>query len=106
MNVREALLSDGIDINTVNLFLGWHKQNPQVWQMFEKVAMEAINAGIASWGAKGIAEVVRWKLSIEKKGEYKCNNNFVSYYARVFTLKHPQHKEFFEFRECKGLRAA
>lgn len=104
LDIRRALLADGVDINTINLFLGWHTKNPQVWKMFESVALEAIQNGIERWGAKGIAEVVRWRLSIEKKGEFKLNNNFPAYYARVFALKYPRHKEFFEFREVRGLR--
>lgn len=104
--VLTALIGDGVNSTSAKLFVKWHEKSPEVWKELEKVALEAINTGIPKWGAKGIAEVVRWNLSMRKKEEFKLNNNYVSYYARVFVLKYPEHSGFFEFREVRGLKEA
>ena len=104
--IKALLLADGVSPTTIDIFLKWHQQNPAVWKAFESTALEAINAGFKRWGAKGIAEIVRWRLSLETKSDFKLNNNFVAYYARVFALKYPQHADFFEFREARGLKEA
>lgn len=103
MNYRDALIACGVDAETVEKFLDWHKANPEVWKAFESVAMDVINTGSKKWGAKAVVEVARWKLRIERRQDYAVNNNFTAYYARIFALKYPQHADFFEFREVKGL---
>lgn len=103
MNYRSALIDLGVDSQTVEKFFSWHKQNLDVWNCFERVALDLIEEGFKSYGAKAIMEVVRYKLRKNIKGELKCNNNYTSYYARIFALKHPTHDKFFEFRETKGL---
>ena len=104
-----SLLADGVDIKTTLSFLAWHEANPTVWKMFESKAKNLILSGKKRWGAKAIFEVIRYERA-EKEGgqfeDYAVNNNYPAYYARVFALKYPQHKNFFEFREVKGLKQA
>lgn len=108
-DVIGGLLADGVNIKTSLQFLAWHEANPSVWQMFEEKALNLINSGKKRWGAKAIFEVIRYERA-EKEGgqfeDYAVNNNYPAYYARVFAMKHPQHKKFFEFREVKGLKEA
>lgn len=101
--VETALYQDGADTATIAKFFLYHKANLQVWQAFERYTMQAIKAG-AKVGAKAIYERVRWESEIEKGQPFKANNNYCSYYARVFEVKHPEHKGFFEFRTIKGLK--
>ena len=95
-----------IDPATRSAFLTAHKESPEVWRYFEKFALEAIASGREHYGAKGIMERVRWHTEIEHGVDFKCNNNFTAYYARIFAAKYPEHAGFFEFREIRGLRAA
>lgn len=102
---KESLLQAGLDEKSVSSFFDFHKANRCVWREFENLALSAIEKGEERWSAKGVAEVVRWNLKLAKQGEYRINNNYVAYYARLFALKYPQHKDFFEFREVRGLAA-
>lgn len=102
-------LADGIDVKTSLSFLKWHDANPVVWKLFEQKALALVKSGKKRWGAKAIMQVIRYERA-EKEGgqfdDYAVNNNYPAYYARVFALKHPQFKDFFEFREIKGLKEA
>lgn len=95
---RKYLISCGYNQLKVDEFLRWAKARPAVWFEFERVALKAYNAGVRKWGAKGAAEVVRWNLRERKLGDYKFKNEYVHFFARVFVLKHPQCRKFFEFR--------
>lgn len=101
MNFRAALLQEGTDEKTLDEFWRWHNANPMVWKAFEEKALEGINKGLKKWGAKGIAEVIRWDMAVETKTELKFDNNFAPLYARIFALKWPLFKDFFEFRELR-----
>ncbi len=100
---------EGVDLKTIAHFMKWHRENPSVWTLFEQKALNLIKSGKKRWGAKAIMEVIRYERA-EKEGgqfdDYAVNNNYPAYYARVFAMKHPEHKGFFEFREVKGLKEA
>lgn len=87
-------------------FMRYHMAHPEIWKAFERFALQAFAAGKKHYGAKGIFERVRWETEIVHGREFKANNNYVSYFARIFAAKYPEARDFFEFREIKGLRAA
>jgi hypothetical protein len=103
--IRAALFAEGVSLETIEAFRAYHVANPEVWKHFEEFAIDAIQSK-AKIGAKGIFERVRWEVEVAKRGEFAVNNNFASYYARVFELKYTQHRGFFEKRTVKGLKAA
>ena len=106
MDVRAALVAQRIDEATVDAFLNWHAANPKVWELFETKTLALIEAGKTHWGAKSVAEMIRFERSMLEGGQfedYALNNNYPAYYARVFALKYPSHADFFEFRTIKGL---
>lgn len=93
------LIASGYDAEKVIEFLRWCRQRPAIWGEFERVALKAFQDGIGKWGAKGVAEVVRWNLRERKIGDFKFKNEYVHFFARIFVAKHPEAKDFFEFRE-------
>lgn len=96
----------GIDFKTYAAFQNYHKQNPQIWEAFQKYAFEMTKV-IEQYGAKSIMERVRWQHHIENPGRpFKVNNDFTSLYARLFIYHYPQFENFFEFRTLTGLRRA
>lgn len=103
--VRAALMADGVDDNTINLFFDNFLECPEVWQHFERITLDLIQRGKRA-GAKAVWEKVRWEIAVEGGKDFKANNNFCSYYARAFELKHPQYRGFFEKRKVRGLQAA
>ena len=105
MKPRDALIAQGIDAVTVDKFLAWHGRNPKVWAEFERLTLQAIKKE-KKFGAKAIGEILRWQSEIGRNEDFKGNNNYWSYYSRIFALKYPLHKDYFEFREVKGLKEA
>ena len=107
MQYAAALIHGGVPPATAKRFLDWHNRHPEVWKEFEALALEAIAEGVRRWGAKGIFEVMRWKAMKAKKPRRlrHFNNNYPTYYARVFVTKYPQHRTFFKFSKVRGLKS-
>ncbi len=81
----------------------WHCENAGVYQAFERFTFEAIQAGRKYYSAWDVVSRIRWHLDIDTKGdEFKINNNFIAYYARLFMARHPEHVGFFRIRELKN----
>lgn len=106
MEVRARLVADGVSPETVTMFFQSFQAQPDVWRQFEKFTLESIAKKIKR-GSKAIMERVRWECEeLEPGRDWKCNNNFTAYYARVFSYKYPEHRDYFEFRRVEGLRRA
>lgn len=103
---RRVLLREGVDPDTVEAFFRWHLANPEVWKMFEKLALLAFaDWGWKHWGAGAIAEAVRYEMRKTTGNDFKVNNNFRAYYARLFAAKYPEYADRLEFRKVRGIRA-
>lgn len=98
-----AQAMQGVPNKTQLEFLKYHKENPRVWQAFETYALQALKQN-KRVGSMMIINRVRWEAEFERNGEFKVNNNYAPYYARVFNTKH--NKEFFDLREVKEREAA
>lgn len=81
-------------------FLEYHRTHPEVYQLLVRFAREAKLKGRRKrYGIAAIFERARWHAQIEKAdGEWKLNNNFRSYYARLIEQQEPDLKGFFEVR--------
>ena len=79
----------------------FHAENPHVYRLFERFALEAQRAGAKQIGAALVWERMRWYTSFEVRGEetYRLNNSYRAFYARHFMAQHPELGEFFETRE-------
>lgn len=81
-------------------FEAFHKENPQVYEMFRRFTFQAIDAGRKEFGAKMVWERCRWTSMIETNDSpFRLNNNWVSAYARKFMEDHPEHAGLFETRK-------
>ena len=82
----------------------FHRQNPSVYAAFESAALRAIQRGKRKLSAKLICEVIRWEHWIDTKDAtpFKLNNNYPSYYARLFMHYHPEYDGFFETRKLRS----
>lgn len=85
-------------------FYNFHKEHPQIYQKFEEIALVLIRKGWKRFGAKAIVEKIRWEERVEKVGgiDFYINNDFVSRMARMFSMKYPQHSEFFQQRKLRS----
>ncbi len=72
------------------------RKNPQVWELFKKLAFEAKRKQYDKFSARTIIHLIRWNTSTETGGEkYKINNNYSPYYAKKFVREFPQFEGFF-----------
>lgn len=77
----------------------FHEHNPQVWRLFERFALEAVEHGAKRIGARLVWERMRWHTRVETNDRtYKLNNNWIAFYSRKFLQEHPEHPELFETR--------
>jgi hypothetical protein len=81
----------------------YHKDNPMVWQHFQRFAFEAIakkRKKISHWL---IINRIRWEVYIVTTGEeFKISNNFIAFYARLWQETYPAHKELFNTKKMIG----
>lgn len=103
--VKHSLWMNGVNPETIDAFVKAFQESPEVWFEFEKLALYVIQRG-KRVGAMAIVNKLRWEVEIEGSGDWKVNNNWAPYYARVFELKHPKFAGYFEKRAIKGLESA
>lgn len=85
-------------------FQKYDKENPEIYEMFQRFTYQAIQSRRSHIGAKLIMERIRWQTTVVANGRktFKINNNYSAYYARKFEFDHPQHEGLFEKRRMKG----
>ena len=85
-------------------FRAFHQANPPVYELFCRFARELIEKGRERYSADLIWQRLRWHIEIETRGDpdFKLNNNYRTYYGRLFVHDHPEYAEFFETRERGG----
>jgi len=100
--VKEHTLFDQSQSDIEKRFFKFHDENPHVYKEFERRALLLINKGRRHFGAKAIFEAMRfdWAATTTDE-EFKLNNNYTAYYARMFEDKHPDYVGFFEMRTQK-----
>ena len=82
-------------------FESYHVSNPQIYIAFKKLTFQLISSGRKHYGAKAIFEVIRFNTAIKGNDQYKVNNNYTAYYARLFMKDFPKHDGFFNLRKSK-----
>lgn len=80
-------------------FVRFHKENPRVWRLFERLSFEMLAEGHLSYSANAIFERIRLHMSVSTTGEeVKLSNNHRAYYARLFHVRYPHLYGFFKCR--------
>lgn len=65
-------------------FEAFHRANPSVLKVIISIARELRNAGMSKFGISLVYERIRWLYAIQTHGDdYKVNNDFRAFYARV-----------------------
>lgn len=93
--IYQKLIEVGFPIPKVVKFKEFHDKNPDVWREFEAETLRVIDLSPDFYSADDVAHAIRLKLKKE------INNNWISFYARVFAFKYPQHANFFRYRKIK-----
>jgi hypothetical protein len=79
----------------------YHTANPAIYDHFKRFTFELIGAGRKYISADMVMHRVRFESEVRGTGQFKCNNNFVAAYARLFMLEYPEHDGIFRTRKSK-----
>ncbi len=80
-------------------FAEWLVENVRIWRAFCARADMLIGRGFKHFSADAIFHNIRWETCIaERRNDYKLNDHWTSDCARLWTLMHPAHTEFFRTR--------
>ena len=82
----------------------FHSDNPRVYQVLVRLAREWVNRfGSHKLGVATLYETARWEISIATKdADFKLNNNFRAYYARLLMAQEPDLAGLFDLRASKA----
>jgi len=95
--IKNHELFKSVDKKHRDEFFKVYEKGETPYDLFEEFTLKAINSGRKHYGAKAIAELVRWHTATEaKKG--RVQNSHITMYARYFMYKYPEHKDFFRLR--------
>ena len=83
-------------------FEAFHKSNPHVYNELCNLARQLKARGRERYGIKSLFEALRWHKAMQTSDEeFKLNNNFTAFYARLLMAQEPELDGFFEVREQK-----
>lgn len=84
-------------------FATYHADNPHIYVKLREYALEAKRAGRKRLSINLLFERLRWYTTVETQGdEFKLNNNWRAYYARLLMTQEPQLAGMFETRRSKA----
>ena len=86
-------------------FTVFHRDNPEIFELFKRFANEAFNAGLTHYSARDIFPRIRWFTQIESRADpdgVKINNNWSPFYARLVAAEDPKFRGFFKYRKSKA----
>ena len=84
-------------------FLDFHKNNPQVYDLWCFFTTEVLNTGRTKIGSRVIAERIRWETNLNYEGrEIKFNDHYIPYYARLWMKDNPKHNNLFRTKSIEG----
>lgn len=88
------------DATMADKFRVFHEDNPHVYCTLRRLAREWINrTGKRKLGIGALYERARWDLAIETGDpEFRLNNNFRAFYARLLAAREPDLTDVFELR--------
>ena len=90
------------DRKDIDQFVVYHKDHPEVWNLFKQYAEQMYTAGRKKYSAWAIISRIRWDHDIEKTEEFKISNGYIALYARMLEAVVPKFKFFFQLRPLGG----
>lgn len=79
-------------------FAAFHEANPHVYAHLRRLALDARRRG-RQVGIKMLYEVLRWQYAMQTSGDdFKLNNSYTSFYARLLMEQEPELAGYFETR--------
>jgi len=89
------------DDKAVRKFKEFHRENPHVYELLRELALDLRDRGHKHYGINSLTEVVRWHHALETTDDdFKLNNNYRPFYARILMDNEPRLAGFFRLREA------
>lgn len=85
-------------------FKEYHQANPHVYERLRAMALQARARGREKIGIGMLYEVLRWEHAMattDPSSEFKLDNNYKPYYARLIMQSDPRLAGIFETRELR-----
>lgn len=100
-------LTKDTDPRLVDKFLKYHRENPDLYELFKTYAESArVKGGRRRFSIWMIANRVRWYSQVETSGkEFKVSNDYLALYARLLISENPLFDGFFQMKRMKTMRS-
>ena len=89
----------GLSPHLKKKFLQYHRENPGVYDEIKKKALALIEKGKSHGEMNYIFGYIRNETAIGGNDGFKLNNNYRSFYTRLFQNDFPKNSTFFKTRE-------
>ncbi len=84
-------------------FQDFHEANPLVYAQLRDLALKMRRTGRERYSIWGLFNVLRWHRALETTDDdFKLNNNYTPYYARLLMKKEPELEGFFHTRQSNA----
>lgn len=84
-------------------FNEFHKNNPHVYNAFSEQVEKAVRRGKTKVSAKLIINWIRWEVCLSSSDDnFKINDAFQSYYARLYIKNNPDKSGLFNMRKLRN----
>lgn len=98
LNLFETMYSSDVE-----KFIEYHQKYPTVYKRFKQLAFDAKKIGHKHFSARGLFQVMRFKMDGNIKDDgFKYNNNYTPMYVRMLEKECPEFIDFFEKRKSKS----
>lgn len=82
-------------------FIKWHRERPEVWELFEGACWKAIEKGHRSAKVSTVMGAIVWKIFISLEEEISPPQQAGAFYARMWIKKNPEFP-LFRLRDMDG----
>jgi len=87
------------DATLAEQFAAFHAQNAHVYRALVRMARDLHRKGVQRWGIANLVEKLRFDYAVMTDGdEFRLNNNYRAFYARLIMDQEPDLAGFFEVR--------
>lgn len=95
---------DEDELSMTRRFERFHADNPVVYETLVRLARQWVSrTGRHRLGIKSLCERARWDIAfITDDPDYKINNNWTAYYARLIMAREPDLAGLFELRRSEA----
>lgn len=97
-------LSLVFDAERATQFEAFHEANPRVYETLLHLSREWLRRmGGRKCGIGALYEVARWQIALETNDpDFKINNNWRAWYARLLMANHPELEGMFDLRHSEA----